>query len=299
MKKSGVVSIIGRPNAGKSTLLNRAMDASLSIVTPKAQTTRQQLKGILTDPKMGQIVFVDTPGVHQLKKNNKELNQYMLRQVEDSIQSADLIWYLVDPRATPDTEKKITSFIKKEVGIPVFVIFTKKDLGVLYPASLKTFIQKELKNHTIFFYEVSAQEDLNIHKLMKDTWGRIPNGEWLYPQSEDLSDRPTKYFVGEQIQKQLFLNCEQEIPYSCAVQVNEFKEEKEITRILATIFVEKESQKGIVIGKNASKLKQVGTLARKEIENFLDHKVYLQLKVKVFADWSKKKPKLRELGYIC
>ncbi len=296
--KSGFVTIIGRPNVGKSTLLNQVVSSSLSIVTPKAQTTRDCLQGILTTEK-GQIVFVDTPGVHTVKAGG--LNEYMVNEAKRALEAPSLVWYMIDPQSALEHELRVIECLVERIPhpTPIFLIINKSDLPQMNPTQeqeiYSTLTQKGYS--TIHRMKISAKNKTGIDLLMEKTWDLIEEGPMYYPDPEVLSDRPLRYFVSEKIREHIFLELNQELPYSCAVEINEFKENQAIPKIEATIFVERDSQKGIVIGKNASMLKRIGQAARLDIEKMMEKKIFLGLKVKILKDWSKSPSSLKTLGY--
>jgi GTPase len=297
MKKAGVVSIIGRPNAGKSTLLNRILGMKLSIVSPKAQTTRDRVLAIYDEPEFGQMVIVDTPGVHAAKEGG--VNEFMMKEVEKSLDEPDLVWYLVDPKSEFKREetviKAFSEFLKP--GTPVFLIITKSDLKV----SLKNRTEKAESLRALYPFTktffVSADKNRGIDELVTLSWEAMPEGERLFPEDEAVSDKPVRFFVSEFIREQLFFRLGEELPYACAIRMDHFKEDVKPIKIQATILVERESQKGIVIGAGAAKIKEISMNARKSIETFLGAPVVLVLKVDVLKDWSRDAKALEKLGY--
>lgn len=300
-KKSGVVVIAGRPNAGKSTLINRVLGSQLSIVSPKPQTTREGVRGVYTESE-GQIVFVDTPGIHNARDGG--INQYMMSQVHLSLEAPDLIWYLVDPRTALHHEQNVLEILKKAKA-PVFLILSKQDLKskVFTDESLTALENellskgKELGIQWAQALKISAHEDEGVKELLAKTWSMMPVGPYLYPDGEDLSDRPARFFVGEMIREQLFMQLGEELPYACAVQITKYQEQVKPLRIEATIFVERDSQKGMVIGKAGVKIKAIGTQARIKIEEFLGQKIFLGLKTEVLKNWTRDAAQLKQLGY--
>jgi GTP-binding protein Era len=295
MSKSGFVAIIGRPNVGKSTLLNHLLGSMLSIVTPKAQTTRERVLGILTE-KEGQIVFVDTPGIHKAKEGG--INEYMVREAREALHpegdSLAAIWYLVDPKSGMEHEAPVVELIAAALSgrnnvvkkTPLFLIFNKSDL-----------ISKSLGVHVVQDIRISAVKGLGTKELLSSTWALLPEGPLYYEDPDQLSDRPTRFFVSEKIREQLLLCLGDELPYSCGVEIEKFDEKAKPPRIEATIFVERESQKGIVVGKGGAKIKEIGQNARKTIEAFLGEHVFLGLKVKLLKDWTRNVETLERMGY--
>ncbi len=302
MGKSGFIAVIGRPNVGKSTLTNKILGEPISIVTPKAQTTRERILAILTEPR-GQIVFVDTPGIHRAKVGG--INQAMVQATARALNN-ELIWYLVDPRSALFHEEVVLDLfaqtIQKSRIKSIFLVMNKIDLEK--PSRLRELaesIEAAARTKGILFCErhlISAQRGDGIETLLESSWRLLPEGPLLYPDTEALSDRPTRFFVAERIREQLFLQLGEELPYCCAVKIESYDEGAQLSRIEASIYVEKESQKPIVIGKAGSKIKSIGQAARHQIEVFLGQKIFLGLKVKVLKDWTKSAEKLKQLGYL-
>lgn len=291
--KSGFVTIIGRPNVGKSTLLNQILGQKIVITTDKAQTTRKRIKGIYTT-KEGQIVFVDTPGVH--KPLNK-LGEFLLDEAKISIPDADLILFLVDGSEPAGKGDKWIAQNLLETEIPVIIVMNKVD-KVKKPdvveknlISYKTLFEKNLP-----ILRVSAKTGRNIDTLISDIFKKLPDGEFLYP--EDVVTEETMRSVAEEvIREKILFNTSDEIPHSVAVKIEKYQETDEIDRIWANIFCETKSQKGILIGKGGAMLKKIGTEARLELEKIVEKKVFLGLEVKVEKDWRKKEKSLRNFGY--
>ncbi len=297
-RKSGFVAIAGRPNAGKSTILNALLGTELSIVTPKAQTTRERVNGVLTE-KEGQIVFIDTPGIHRAREGG--INAYMMAEVRSALNMPDIIWYLVDPDSAPKHEEAVLELLI-EANRPVILIFNKNDLKrnfgqieSLQPEMERVMAERGIK--VLATYRLSALKQHGLAPLLKTTWENLEVGPFHFEDEDQISDRPTRYFVSEKIREQLFHKLGDEIPYCCAISIDKFDEAAKPIRIEATIYVERDSQKGMVIGAAGAKIKEIGTFARKSIETFLDTKVFLGLNVKVLKDWSKDPERLRQLGY--
>ena len=307
MIKSGFVAIIGRPNAGKSTLLNAVLRAEVSIVTPKAQTTRDRVLGILTEKKRGQIIFTDTPGIHKARIGG--LNEYMVREAQEALGTAatdgpNVVWYLVDPRSGLQHEAAVIELLKKSAS-PVFLLINKVDLRLpeTTPEAL-SLLEERLKGamqeagvKVKRMFRISGLRDLKTDELLLATWAELPEGPIYYPDEDQLSDRPTRFFVSEKIREQLFLQLGEELPYSSAVEIEKFEESKKPVRIEAAIHVERESQKGMVIGQGGKKIKSIGQAARANIENFIGEKIFLGLKVKVSKEWSDSEEGMRKVGY--
>ena len=301
MFKSGFIAIIGRPNAGKSTLLNSVLNTELSIVTPKAQTTRDRVLGILTE-EQGQIVFVDTPGIHRAREGG--LNEYMVNEAKEALDAPNLVWYLVDPSSAPKHEEAVLELLEKSKA-PVILLITKLDWAKnkVPPATLtelESAMKKALQDRGIEVLDskkISAHSKTGVQELLQHSWATLPEGPAYYPDEDQISDRPTRFFVAEKIRARLFYLLGEEVPYSCAVEIDRFEENSKPPRIEATLFVERESQKGIVIGKGGKKIKEIGQSARAEIEEFLGQQIFLGLKVKVLKDWSENPTELKKMGY--
>ncbi|MCG8574935.1 MAG: GTPase Era [Flavobacteriales bacterium] len=288
--KSGFVNIIGSPNVGKSTLMNQLIGEKLSIVTSKAQTTRHRILGIVNDEEY-QIVFSDTPGVLDA---HYKLHENMMRFVTSALKDADVLIFVPDifekEVAHQDTFKKL-----EKTEIPILLIVNKIDLGD----------QERMENCIAYWHEllpkaeilpISALEGFNIEPLWKRILELIPENPPYYDK-EELTDRPMRFFISEMIREKIFTNYRKEIPYATQVEVESYKEEEEIIRIRAIIYVERKTQKGIIIGHEGKKIKQVGIEARKDIEKFVDKKVHLELFVKVDDNWRQNEKKLENFGY--
>ena len=291
--KSGFVSIIGRPNVGKSTLLNQILGQKIVIATDKAQTTRKRIKGIFTTSE-GQIVFIDTPGVH--KPLNK-LGEFLLDETKVSIPDADLILFLVDGSEPAGKGDKWICQNLLQTKIPIIIVMNKLDKTKnLQKVEENLFSYKTLFNENLPVVKISAKTGRNIDTLIKNIYKKLPEGEALYP--EDIVTEETMRDVTEEvIREKILLNTSDEIPHSVAVKVENYFEQENIDKIYASIFCETKSQKGILIGKSGSMLKKIGTEARKELENITEKKVYLELNVKVEKDWRKKDKVLKIFGY--
>lgn len=291
--KSGFVTIIGRPNVGKSTLLNQILGQKIVITTDKAQTTRKRIKGIYTT-KEGQIVFVDTPGVH--KPLNK-LGEFLLDEAKISIPDADLILFLVDGSEPAGKGDRWISENLLGTEVPIIIVMNKVD-KVKKPEkveenllSYKTLFEKNLP-----IVRVSAKTGRNIDTLISNVYKKLPEGELLYP--EDVVTEETMRSVAEEVvREKILINTSDEIPHSTAVKIEKYQETDEIDRIYANIFCETKSQKGILIGKGGAMLKKIGTEARLELEKIVEKKVFLSLEVKVEKDWRKKESSLKNFGY--
>ena len=291
--KSGFVSIIGRPNVGKSTLLNKILGQKIVIATDKAQTTRKRIKGILTTDE-GQIVFIDTPGVH--KPLNK-LGEFLLDEAKISIPDADLILFLVDGSDPAGKGDKWIAQNLLQTNIPILIVMNKADkVKNIQKIEENLLTYKTLFEENLPVVKISAKTGRNIDTLLKNIYKKLPDGEALYP--EDVVTEETMRDVTEEIiREKILLNTSDEIPHSVAVKVQNYFEQEEIDKIYADIYCETKSQKGILIGKGGSMLKKIGTEARKELETITEKKVYLELNVKVEKDWRKKQTSLKAFGY--
>lgn len=289
--KSGFVNIVGNPNVGKSTLMNDLVGERLSIITSKAQTTRHRITGIVNAPGY-QIVFSDTPGV--LKPKYK-LQESMLSFSEGALTDADVLIYVTDVVEDPTKNADFLARVAKE-KVPVLLVINKIDL-LKGQGELEAIVNrwKEiLPNAEVF--PTSATERFNVDNLMGRIVELLPEGQ-PYFGTDALTDKPARFFVTEIIREKILLSYDKEIPYSVEVIVEKFEEKEKSMHIMAVIYVERDSQKGILIGKGGSKLKHVGIEARKDIEKFFDKKVYLELFVKVEDNWRNRENKLREFGY--
>jgi GTPase len=288
--KAGFVNIVGSPNVGKSTLMNRLMGQKMSIVTPKAQTTRHRILGIVNEDDY-QIVFSDTPGV---VNSAYALHDAMMGYVNTSIQDADVLIFLTDIYENEMNHKETLERIKK-LDKPVITLINKIDLGDQDKVMDRiTYWQEILPNS--YVYLLSALHGFNIDLLWERILKLTPENP-PYFDKDDLSDRPMRFFVSEIIREKIFIHCQKEVPYSCQIEVEEYLEEENITKIRAVIVVERDSQKGILIGKQGTMLKRIGREARKEIEIFIGQKVFLETFVKVDKDWRTSNEKLKKYGY--
>jgi len=290
--KSGFVSIVGRPNVGKSTLINQIIGEKIAIVSDKPQTTRNRLQGIHTCTE-GQIIFIDTPGIH---KPRHLLGEYMVNVSTRSLHEVDLIYYIIDvTRPYGGGEEFIINHLQQSL-VPIFLVVNKIDL------SSADEIQEFIKPFTLHmnFAEIiaiSAAQGTNVSDLLEKTFGYLPEGPLYYPE-EDMTDQPVSFIVSELIREKALILTRDEIPHSLAVDIEEFKQQNGGKLYLrAVIYTERDSQKGIVIGKNGQMLKQIGEQARSDIESFLDQSVYLDLWVKVKKNWRDSESNLNQLGY--
>lgn len=290
--RAGFVNIVGNPNVGKSTLMNRLVGERLSIITSKAQTTRHRIMGIVNTPDY-QIVYSDTPGV--LKPKYK-LQESMLEFSESALTDADVLVYVTDVVEDPEKNKDFLDRVAKETA-PVLLVINKVDL-LKGQGELEMIVAKwkeRLPKAEIF--PTSATEDFNIDNLQARIVELLPPSPPFFGK-DALTDKPARFFVTETIREKLLQDYDKEIPYSAEVIVEKFEEKETAIHIMAVIYVERDSQKGIIIGKGGAKIKKVGIQAREDIERFFGKKVFLELFVKVEKDWRNRENKLREFGYI-
>lgn len=290
MHKSGFVNIVGNPNVGKSTLMNALVGERISIITSKAQTTRQRIMGIVNGEDF-QIVYSDTPGV--LKPNYK-LQEDMLQYAKSALADADVLLYVTDVLDNADKNANFVQLVNANTA-PVILVLNKIDL--IDQPTLEQLVEK-WKNiiPRAEILPISALHKANLDPLLKRVKELLPEGP-AYFDKDSLTDKPARFFVTEIIREKILLNYDKEIPYSVEAVVEQFKEEQNIIRIHAVIYCERESQKGILIGKGGSSLKKIGIQARKDIELFFQKKVFLQMFVKVEKDWRNKENKLKSFGY--
>ncbi|MDX9965130.1 GTPase Era [Desulfobacter postgatei] len=291
ISRSGFVGIIGAPNAGKSTLLNQVLGQKISITSKKPQTTRDRILGVVNRPH-SQIVFLDTPGIH---KSTTLLNQRIVAQAIQAMDDVDLILFMVDAASRNYASEKMIVKQFETVRKPVILALNKIDLAK------KAAVYEQVETFKdMYAFEtiipVSARENIQMDLLLDELESRLPQGPPLYPE-ETFTDVSEKYMVSEIIREKVFRLTGMEIPYSSAVTVDAFEVEKKLIVIHASIHLVRDSQKGIVIGKNGSMLKRIGSIARKDIEQMLGSKVLLKLFVKVTQDWISNKRHLSEFGY--
>ncbi len=292
--KCGFVTILGRPNVGKSTLLNQILGQKIVITTDKAQTTRKRIKGILTDEN-GQIIFIDTPGVH--RPLNK-LGEFLLDEAKVAVPDADLVLFLVDgSEPAGKGDKWIVENILKECKIPVILVMNKVD-----KIKNQQKVEENLMSYKMLFEEnipiirISAKTGRNKDTLLANILKKLPEGDLLYPE-DVVTEESMRSVTEEVIREKVLLNTQDEIPHSVAIKVDKYQESDDIDRIYATIYCEQKSQKGILIGKGGTLLKKIGTEARLELEKIVEKKVFLGLEVKVEKDWRKKDNILKNFGY--
>lgn len=290
--KSGFVNIVGNPNVGKSTLMNDLVGERLSIITAKAQTTRHRIVGIVNTDDY-QIVFSDTPGV--LKPNYK-MQEAMREFSEGALTDADVLLYVTDVVEEPSKNADFLAKVAKET-VPVLLVINKVDLlkGNDELEAIVARWRELLPNAEVF--PTSAKLNFNVDALMNRIVELLPVAPPYYGK-DALTDKPARFFVTEIIREKMLLHLEKEVPYSVEVVVEKFEESEKAIHIMAVIYVERDSQKGIIIGKGGTMLKRIGTEARKDIEKFFDKSVYLELFVKVEKDWRNRESKLRAFGYM-
>ncbi|GMR18349.1 MAG: GTPase Era [Gammaproteobacteria bacterium] len=292
--RSGIVALVGRPNVGKSTLLNRLVGQKVSITSRKAQTTRQRILGISTTDT-SQVVYVDTPGIHSGAK--KTINRYMNRSASGSMVGVDCIVLMIEAGGWTDNDRRVLELVRKQ-GTPIVLVINKLDRlesrGLLLPLIDRT----ESEFETVFsqIVPISAKNDTNIDELKKVLETYILVQDKLFP-GDEITDRSDRFLVAELIREQVFRNIEQEVPHAVAVGIEAFRMEKKVLHIEAVIWVEKAGQKGILIGKKGERLKLIGKRARQQIEKLLGNKVYLNLWVKVRENWRDNEQVLRTLGF--
>lgn len=287
--KSGFVNIFGRPNAGKSTLLNALMGEKLAIVSPKVQTTRHRIKGILTEENY-QLIFSDTPGIIEPKY---KLHEKMMQAVKSALEDADVALLLVDVQE--NWQEADTIFTELKLKVPAIVVINKIDLAG----------EKKIREAVDYFsarpyckkvITISALSGVNRKRLLAGILEFVPEGEPFY-EGDDISDLNTRFFVSELIREKIYELAQDEIPYHTAVLVREYREKDTLVKIVADIIVHRETQKAILIGEKGSMIKKIGSGARKEIEAFIGRKVFLELFVKVKPKWRENELQLKEYGY--
>ncbi len=290
-KKCGYVSIVGRPNVGKSTLLNQLIGAKIAGVSPKPQTTRGAVQGILTRPE-GQIIFLDTPGLHKPKD---KLGHWMIKEVEKALEGADLVYWMVLPGEIDTGDLAILETLKKK-DIPILLLINQVDR---YPKpEVLPVLDFYHKQHAFAdMIPISAKSGVQLDVLLKKTFEILPEGPLVFPEDQ-ISDRTERFIVAELIREKMYHFTAEEIPYGTTVVIDKFEERPDgIIEIHASFIVERESQKGIVIGKQGQMMKQIGQAAREDVEEFLGKKVFMKLWVQVVPDWKSDSGALRKLGY--
>jgi GTP-binding protein Era len=288
--RSGFVNILGNPNVGKSTIMNALVGEKLSIITYKAQTTRHRIMGIVNGDDF-QIVYSDTPGIIKPKY---KLQESMMNFVNIALTDADIILYVTDVTEKKEDETGYTNKIR-ESGIPVIIAINKIDLSNQADLEkIAEFWEKKFPGSPVI--PVSALKSFNLDTLLNAITSKLPEGEPYFPKDQ-LTNKYERFFASEIIREKILLNYQKEIPYSAEVEIESFKEEKDIIRIRALVHVARESQKGIVIGHKGEKLKKTGTEARLDMEEFFGRKVFLEMYVKVTKEWRDKPQELKRFGY--
>ncbi|MED5510377.1 MAG: GTPase Era [Pseudomonadota bacterium] len=291
--RSGYVAIIGRPNVGKSTLINRVLGQKLCITSRRPQTTRHRILGIKTT-EQGQFIYVDTPGLHS--DNKKAMNRYMNRAAASSIEDVDVILFVVEGLKWTDEDKKVLKRLQQDARAPVILVLNKadklSDKGALLPQIQDLSAQYDFAA----VVPISARKGMNTDVLEQEIAKLMPEGEMIFDEDQ-LTDRSSRFLAAEIVREKLFRYLGKELPYSLTVEVELFEDDGEMFRISAVVYVERSGQKSIVIGKNGEQLKLIGREARLEMEQLFGCKVYLQLWVKVREGWSDNERMLKNLGY--
>jgi GTP-binding protein Era len=289
---SGFVSILGRPNVGKSTLLNALIGTKVAIVADKPQTTRTAIQGVLTLPE-GQIVFLDTPGIHRARSS---LNKRMMVSVRDALDQRDLLLFVADATVRfTDADREALDLVKKS-GTPVLLVLNKID-RVNDKSDLLPLLEKYRAAHDfVEYFPVSALKNAGLDELRSAILARLPQGPAYFP-ADHITDQPERFLATELIREKIILETREEVPHSVAVVVDQWEDGPKITRVMATIYVEKEGQKGILIGAKGAMLKMIGTKARVEMELLFGKKIFLELHVKARANWRENKAFLNALDW--
>ncbi len=291
--RSGVVAVVGRPNVGKSTLINRIIGQKIAIVSPKPQTTRKRQLGIYTS-EQGQILFIDTPGLHAPQHR---LGEYMVKAAETAFRDSDLILLLLDVSEKPEAgDRHLAETVARLRGdTPVVVALNKIDLLNDHNRATNIAAHTALIPHDAEFL-ISAQEGTGVDDLFAYIVAKMPTGPRYYP-SDQTSDMNMRFIAAEVVREKIMLNTDKEIPYSVAVEIDGFSEKENVNAISATIYVERDTQKGIIIGKGGEMIKRIGSQARADLEEMLDGKVFLELHVKVLKNWRSDEQLMKRLGY--
>lgn len=290
--KSGFVGIIGRPNVGKSTLMNQMVGQKIAITSPVAQTTRNRLRGILTTPE-AQIIFVDTPGIH---KPHHQLGQVLVKNAQIAIRSVDVLLFVVDASVMAGGGDRFIAELLNAIKIPVILGLNKLDQQPQDPQPIDESYQQLIRPHSWPILKFSALTGTGVDTLQNLMIEQLEPGPYYYPP-DLVTDQPERFIMGELIREQILLLTREEVPHSVAVSIDRVEEDPKITRILATIHVERSSQKGILIGKGGQMLKTIGSDARQQIQKLIAGQVYLELFVKVQPKWRQSRSHLADLGY--
>jgi GTP-binding protein Era len=290
--KSGFIAIIGRPNVGKSTLMNQLIGQKVAITSPVAQTTRNRLKGILTTDQ-GQIIFVDTPGIH---KPHHELGKVIVKNAQTSINAVDLVIFVVDGSVEAGGGDRYIVELLTKTKTPIILGLNKCDLQPPDNLKIEESYQQFAETHNWPLIKFSALNKTGLTELQQLFFENLETGPYYYPP-DLVTDQPERFIMGELIREQILLLTRQEIPHSVAITIDKVEEKSDITNIFATINVERDSQKGIIIGQKGSLIKKIGSAARQQIQKLIVGKVYLELFVKVQPKWRHSRLRLAELGY--
>ena len=296
---SGFVCILGRPNAGKSTLLNALAGEKLAIVSPKPQTTRNRVLGVVNIPQQkrrpgAQVMLIDTPGVH---RPDSSLGRKMMAEVREALEGCDLVLMIVDVAKKADADEKFLLDMVKRAGTPVFLLLNKIDLLRGEKSKLLPVIERFSKLHEFRgVIPISARKRQGLEVLTEKLVDALPGGPRYFPEDQ-VTDQPARFMAAELIREQVLMATSEEVPHSVTVQIEQFEEGKKLTRIAAAIVCERDSQKGILIGRGGQMLKKIGTAGRQEIERMLGTKVYLELFVKVRPNWRESRAFVEELDW--
>ncbi len=290
--KSGFVGIIGRPNVGKSTIMNRLIGQKVAITSPVAQTTRNRLQGILTTPE-AQVIFVDTPGIH---KPHHQLGKVLVQNAKSAIHAVDVLLFVVDSSVELGGGDRYIADLLAQTSTPVILGLNKTDLQTSDAISLDDDYAAIAHQQGWNWLKFSAVTGAGLDQLQQMLTDHLPTGPYYYPP-DFVTDQPERFIMGELIREQILLLTREEIPHSVAIDIERVEEAPALTRVLAAIVVEKDSQKGILIGKKGSMLKSIGTAARQQIQKLIAGKVYLELFVKVRPKWRQSPSRLAEFGY--
>jgi len=289
----GYVALIGRPNVGKSTLMNHMLGQKISITSRKPQTTRHRILGINTT-EAGQVIYMDTPGMHQIEK--KALNRYLNKTADTTMLGVDVVVWLIDGLSWHEYDEVIFKKLER-AGLPVILAVNKVDKFKDKEAILTFFAEAQKKYPFKEILPISALKGTNLDTLENVLMEQLPEGDLIYP-ADQITDRPERFLAAEIVREKLTRRLGDELPYSMTVEIEKYEELEKITKIYAIVWVERSSQKNIVIGKQGEMLKKVGTDARKDIEKLIDSKVYLQIWVKVKSGWSNNERALHSLGFM-
>jgi GTP-binding protein Era len=295
---SGFVCILGRPNAGKSTLLNALVGEKLAIISPKPQTTRNRILGIINVPKQkgretGQIVLIDTPGVH---KSGSSLGRKMMSEVREALEGCDLILLLVDAKRKWDRDDALVLELAKKAGTPVFLLLNKIDLFADKSKLLPLIAQFQTLHDFKEIIPISALKKKGLDDLLSNLLKALPNGPRYFPEDQ-ITDQPVRFMAAELIREHVLMQTHEEVPHAVSVLVEQFEESSRLTRIAAVIFCEREGQKAILLGKGGQMLKKIGTAARLDIEKMVGTKVFLELFVKIKPGWRDSRNFVEELDW--